>query len=584
MIPSVSMKWLRSLVSSPNFWPILVVVAFAVLAGRSLIFESGYFNMHDDLQMMRQLEMEKCFKDGQIPCRWIQDMGYGFGFPLFNFYPPLPYLIGQGIRLIGYSFVTVVKLTFALSFVISGIAMYLLAKDFFGRLGGVVSAIFYIWAPYHALDVYVRGAMNEAWALAWFPLIFWAAYKLIASKKKATGWTIGLALSWFALLTSHNLMVLIFSPLFAVWVLIHLWHKGSWHKIPQLVVSGILALGLAAFFTLPAFMEQGLVQVETLVQGYYEYIAHFADLNQLFISRFWGFGASVWLQNDKMSFQIGHIHWILSLVVGGWLIRKLLKEKSSVFKKLKKNPILLVALFMLLVGWFAAFMAHYRSTPIWLAITPLKFVQFPWRFVAITTFAFSFTAGAVVVILKDKRIGRWIIGLLIIGLVVFNWNYFLPENGKMGPLTDEEKFSGAAWELQQTAGIFDYLPKAAKEAPKMPQKYLAEVMQGTGEIKDTRQGTNWAEFGANIESDSAVIRLGIFQFPNWRVFVDGTEVNTFVAEDEKWGRMYVEIPKGEHFVRAQLFNTPVRSAGNLISLVTWIGLFTFPFWRKRLGS
>jgi len=581
VIPSVNMKWLRSLVSSPNFWPILIVVAFAVLAGRSLIFESGYFNMHDDLQMMRQLEMEKCFKDGQIPCRWIPDMGYGFGFPLFNFYPPLPYLIGQGFRLIGYSFVTVVKLTFALSFVVSGIAMYLLAKEFFGRLGGVVSAIFYIWAPYHALDVYVRGAMNEAWALAWFPLIFFFSYKLITNhKSQITKNVILLALSWFALFTSHNLMVLIFSPIFAVWVLIHLWHKESWHKIPQLVVSGILALGLAAFFTLPAFMEQGLVQVETLVQGYYEYIAHFADLNQLFISRFWGFGASVWLQNDKMSFQIGHIHWILSLVVGGWLIRKLLKEKPRVFKKLKKNPILLVVLFMLLVGWFAAFMAHYRSTPIWLAITPLQFVQFPWRFVAITTFAFSFIAGAVAVILKGKRISLWIIGLLIIGLVVFNWNYFLPENGKMGPLTDEDKFSGAAWELQQTAGIFDYLPKAAKEAPKEPQKYLAEVMQGKGEIKDTRQGTNWAEFGANIKSDSAVIRLGIFQFPDWRVFVDGTEVNTFVVEDERWGRIYVEIPKGEHFVRAQLFNTPVRSAGNLISLVTWIGLFTFPLWRK----
>jgi uncharacterized membrane protein len=98
--------------------------------------------MHDDLQMMRQLEMEKCFLDGQIPCRWVPDMGYGYGFPLFNFYPPLPYLVGEVFRLMQFSFVNTVKLTFALSFILSGLTMYFLAKEFFGRWGGVVSSIF----------------------------------------------------------------------------------------------------------------------------------------------------------------------------------------------------------------------------------------------------------------------------------------------------------------------------------------------------------------------------------------------------------------------------------------------------------
>jgi hypothetical protein len=35
-----------------------------------------------------------------------------------------------------------------------------------------MSSVFYVWAPYRALDVYVRGAMNESWAFVWFPLIF----------------------------------------------------------------------------------------------------------------------------------------------------------------------------------------------------------------------------------------------------------------------------------------------------------------------------------------------------------------------------------------------------------------------------
>ena len=47
----------------PNFLPLAFVVVLGILASRTLLFQSGYFNMHDDLQMMRQLQMEKCFED-----------------------------------------------------------------------------------------------------------------------------------------------------------------------------------------------------------------------------------------------------------------------------------------------------------------------------------------------------------------------------------------------------------------------------------------------------------------------------------------------------------------------------------------
>ena len=41
-------------------------------------------------------------------------------------------------------------------------------------------------APYHAVDIYVRGEMGEGWAMVWFPLILWTAYRLIKSDKKQT--------------------------------------------------------------------------------------------------------------------------------------------------------------------------------------------------------------------------------------------------------------------------------------------------------------------------------------------------------------------------------------------------------------
>ena len=567
------MKFFQKVFSSKDFIPLALIVIFSLLAVRTLLLP-GYFPMHDDLQMMRQLQMEKCFVDGQIPCRWVPDMGYGFGFPLFNFYPPLPYLVGQGIRLFGLAFTDTAKLTFSLSLLVSGLGMYFLAKEFFGRTGGLISAVFYIWAPYHALDIYVRGAMNEAWALALFPFIFWTSYRLINEKKNVTKWAVALALSWFGLLASHNLMVLMFSPVFAVWCLLFVGQK-KWNRLPHLAVSGILALGLAAFFTIPALIEQKYVQVNTLISGYYDYSGHFVSLNQMLLSRFWGYGGSIFGTGDGMAFPIGHFHWIASILVILYLFYRYRKTK-------KLDKFTFVVGLMVVIGWFAAFMAHSRSTFIWLRIPILAFFQFPWRFLTITTFAFSFVAGALVLVLEKKKKILFIApALLLLSIVIWNWEFFRIE--RRGPVSDAEKFSGEAWRIQQTAGIYDYLPKTAKMAPQAQRQKMVDVIEGTASVEDENQGTNWAAFKANVESKKALVRIGIFYFPNWRVFVDGAEVGIFIPEGESWGRMHIELPKGSHEIYLKLYNTPVRTTSNIISLVTWVGLLTFPFWKRKVG-
>lgn len=540
--------------------PLLIVVLFSLLAGRHLL-TPGYFNMHDDLQMMRQLEMEKCLLDGQIPCRWIPDMGYGFGFPLFNYYPPLPYIIGEVFRVVGISFVDTVKLLFLTSIVASGVFMYALGSTFFGRLGGMLAAVFYIWAPYHSEDIFVRGAMNESWALIWFPSILWTTTNLILAKDSYKKWLIPLALSWFGLLTSHNLMVLIFAPFYLVWCLAWVVVGKKVSRTIPLMFSGLTSFGLAAFFTLPAVFEQSYVQVNTLVTGYYEYNAHFVSLRQLLISRFWGYGPSVWLEDDRMAFSIGHLHWIMAIGVG-------IAAIIFVARTRKLKGWMLGTLMAIGVGWLAAFMTHSRSIFIWQAIGPLSFVQFPWRFLTLVIFSFSFAAGAVFAFITP-RLRRLAFVVLAIAVVLLNWEFFRPEYGKMGPLTDAQKFSGAAWELQQTAGIYDYLPSDAKEAPKEPRRALVEVVTGEVYLDNLVERSNVYTVDVDVRQPSTV-KLGLFKFPNWRVFAGETEVSVYVPESEKWGRMYVDLPGGKYSLTIKLYDTPLRTIGNVISLVSWL--------------
>src|ERR1700704_5899236 len=124
------------------------------------LFTADYFSHQDDVQTIRLYEMDQCIKDRQFPCRWVPDLGGGYGYPLFNYYAPLPYYIGEIFYLPTGNIFFAAKMMFLIPFLGSFIFMYLLGSKLWGQAGGSLSAIFYSYVPYHALDMYVRGAMG----------------------------------------------------------------------------------------------------------------------------------------------------------------------------------------------------------------------------------------------------------------------------------------------------------------------------------------------------------------------------------------------------------------------------------------
>jgi len=63
--------------------------------------------------------------------------------------------------------------------------MYLLGKELFGEKGGLVAGVLFLFAPYRALDGYVRGAVAESFALSLIPLVFYFSLRLIRKGGKA---------------------------------------------------------------------------------------------------------------------------------------------------------------------------------------------------------------------------------------------------------------------------------------------------------------------------------------------------------------------------------------------------------------
>lgn len=543
---------------------LLIVLIFPAFADTISV---GYYPMHDDLQVMRHLVMDKCFRDNQIPCRWSEDLGYGFGYPLFNFYPPLPYLFGQVIHWLGFSFVDTVKVLVVLNFLVSGIFMYILAKEFWGRWGGIISAVFYVYAPYHALDIYVRAAMNEAWALAFFPAVLWSIYKLIETGR----WMFAPLIALFSafVMLSHNPTLMIFSTLAIFWTCFWLVTKKNFKVLTKLLVSGVWALGLSAFFTLPVIFEQKFVHVESLVIGYFNFLAHFTTLNQLFISRFWGYGASLFGPDDDMSFQVGHIHWTVSLL--SLLVALILLRKKILLS------VLIVMIFSLTA--FYTFMSHQQASFIWEKITILQFLQFPWRFLTLTIFGTSFLAGSIVFLLRnlpEKLKVSFII--VFIGAIIFFYKDYFKWEKHWSWVDDSHKFSGELWKLQITAGIFDYLPKGAKLPPPNPPDGDAKIASGSGEVKKIFKNSVKQEYFVSMK-ESGVFQINTFYFPGWIYEVDGNRVGSTL--EKELGLPQFSLDMGEHKVLALFTNTPVRNVANGLSAVSWIILLSIGVYRFK---
>lgn len=539
-------------------WLILFILTILIVWP---IFLPGYFTHQDDLQVMRIFEMRKCFQDLQLPCRWIPDLGFGNGYPLFNYYNVFPYYIGAAASYI-LGFIGSAKLLFFISVALAGVSMYLFARNLLGTYPALVATTLYMFAPYRALDIYVRGAVAESFSIAIIPLVFHFAFRL--AKEDLPKVRLGLALSFAAFLTSHNILVMLYLPVIVILLMVWFWQRDL-KIIKSLIFCLLLGLGLSAFFIIPAFWEKNLVQIDNLVRFEGDFRAHFISLYQLFWDRSWGYGLSSGL-GSRLSFQIGWPHYFLIII--SFLSLFFIKEKS--------RRLLYLYIALLLSFVVAVFMTHNRSAFIWEQIGILRFTQFPWRFLSIAIFSASLIGGIFVSFVKPSW-SKAVAIIVILATIVLNWNYFRPYQFIIN-LTDQEKLSGKSWQIQQRAAILDYLPVHAVEplepAPKMPM-----VVEGKAEIKNFENRSNRWKFEVTTVSQSR-IEVPVFDFPGWQVFVNGKKITH--SNKNYLGRISFTLSSGNYFIVGRFEDTLIRKISNIITVVSILVVIFISFNRRGL--
>jgi uncharacterized membrane protein len=528
-----------------------VKTAFA-LALLILLFTRGLFRGylvtgHDALAYPPRLtEFAKALGDHQFPPMWAPDLSNGHGQPLFEFSPPLIYAMALPFYQCGMKIADSLQLGLAILLALGAIAVYLLGRKMsFTPISSIGAAAAWLFAPYLALDLYVRAAFAEAAAVGIAPF---ALLGLITALERPGVASVALGAAAIALVPlAHNGIALLLFPVFAAVVVVRAAHS---ERPLRTAAAGALAvaggLGLSACFWLPALLEKHFVKTELLRTDFFNWSVHIISPWQLLWGR-WGFGYSVAGPNDGISFSLGLLNIALALagvVIGVRALSRAHRLDAMVFAG---------------AALAGALLATEWSSPIWARITTLQYLQFPWRTLFLPALFMPLLA-----LFAFERVGAKASVVLIVLIVLVSLRQTQPAGYES---FDDEYYAPAsigAHGLESTTRR-EYVPRWVQ----IPLQYT-----GVGLISpDSRllMRVLSARSTRRVYLVTAPAAVTVMEstsyYPGWAVLIDGRETSILPAP--AFGMISFLIPPGHHVIVIDLRPTRVRQFALLVSVLTF---------------
>ena len=569
----------------------------ALLASFSTLplFQPYFFASSDGLfHLYRLMEYDRALRDGVLYARWAPDFFLGYGFPLFNYYAPATYYLGEIFHLLGAGYIDSLKLLVAVAMALSGIGAYLYSRAFLSPVASVLAAAVYMYVPYHLVNLYYRGDIAEYLAYTWFPFVLWSLRKVIETRKPvfiAFG-----GLLYAALILTHNLSAFIFSGFLIIYCLAMLWPQWSGRKLTwtsvasdtlPLVATALVGAGLSTFFWLPALLEKSLVDFDRLLV-YFNYHEHFPSIEDLLSTSLVHRYGIVFRNADVFGYKLGVLQTCF-LALG---ITVLVWRWKRLGFKLRAE-----AVASLLVAAISFFFIFPISLWFWDNAPLLNLTQFPWRFLAFVALPSAVLAGLLAEALPGKL--RWALAIVLVPLVIFS------STAGMFPIqssVSEEDISpmgSVQFELTYgavgTSAAAEYLPKWVKHRPAISLPALAMALD-EGDVpalasdvpglqaQIIEKKASLAVYKVSSAGGGTIV-LNTLYYPGWQAFLDGSRID--IGIDDPSGLIKLAVPGGEHILRVEFVETRLRLLSDGISglslavVLVVIGVFEM---KRRLAN
>ncbi|MCJ7736115.1 MAG: hypothetical protein MUQ10_02215, partial [Anaerolineae bacterium] len=388
------------------------------------------------------------------------------------------------------------------------------------------------------------------------PFIFWSVRSLVVHGRRRD-WVL-VSLFYAALVLTHNITALIATPLLIAYAIV-LWISAGRDRGRALALASafFLGLGLTAFFWVPALLEEGYVQIHQLfAPADLNFRNNFSTLGQLFaLPR----AVDPNLINRPAVRGVG----LPQLALAVWAVG------VSWWKgdRCKKGEMLLLGLLALGL----AVMILPISLPIWESVEILRFVQFPWRFLGLTSLFLAVLAGVGTASIPLPDVLRLLVVQAVVGIFALTWLFprFLPDQPAPSPvdLIEFEQETGALG----TTSAGDFLPIWVRTLPAAdslvpdyeaaaPDYIIPRLNDASLPAGATVVDAEYGLMSADLVIESPVafqVTFNWFFFPGWWGWLDDEPLELGPVGDE--GLVGARIPAGQHHIVIQFGQTRLRN-------------------------
>lgn len=550
----------------------LLLILFSLLPTVSIlrkgVYESGDFNLH----IYRAMSFYKAVQDGNIIPSWAGDLNGTYGYQLFLFLNPLPYYIISFFHFLGLTFILSMKFFLAFSFILSGITFYLWAKnEFKNKLAAFTGSIFYLYAPYHLLDLHFRVAIGEILFFAVLPLFMYNISKFLSQKKLSYIPFIGLS---FALLVlSHQglatLSLFLIMP-YLIYKFIYLRTRGKklldMEKLfifLEITLGIIIGLLICSFTLLPQIIFSKFTYSYLLTRQ----PVVFPQINWLIFSE-WQHGFLFQGPKGELSFVLGYTQLLIIIVLFYMFVKK-----RALDKRLRKyNFTFWIFAFILIL-----FLITKYSVLLWKYLPILNLNQFSTRFLLPMAFIASAISSIFVNYFEKKKMIIAALILLTVLSTILNW-------GNRRMITDiNDKWllnnlPKSSYEGEALGGMGQpiWIPNNGKTFVLVPPKSHAEIIKGEGKINLITRKTQYHEILTSSKT-LLTVKDNTWFFPGWKAYVDNREIPINYATKNYPGIIKINVPIGMHDVVIKYDDLLPIKISKYLSVATLLFIFLFYF-------
>lgn len=524
----------------------LVVISAVALCVVLPFVHLGIPSGHDfEVHLNSWIEVVDHWKQGNFYPHWDASAHFEYGEARFIFYPPLSWMFGALLGLLlPWKLAPAAYIWIVLT--LAGWSMFALAKSWLPRGGAIFAAALYAANPYNLVIVYWRSAFAELMAAIYIPLLL---LLVLRSDEKGPRIIIPLTLliaaGW---LTNLPSAVMMNYSLAVLAITIAFWRK-SWRIMGYSATGAVLGAMLAGFFLLPAYHQQSWVNIGQVLTAGLRPLDNFLFTNT----------------EDADHNRFNLLISIVAVAQFAILIIALIRTRRS---ERRLWPVVMI---------WSAFCVLLMIKPtfvLWKHLPELRFVQFPWRWLLCLNVPFALAITAAL----RRWWSRGLVCAVVLGVVVGVWvRVQVPWWDNAGDIQEmvDNQTDGIGNE-----GVDEYVPAGA-DPDGIDQKAPLVQYEGPGSAHINIQ--QWFAEKRALRVDASApgeLVLRLFNYPSWRVRVNGRAVKTGTKPGT--GQMIVPVGGRNNEIEISFVEGWDRTVGIVMSLVgLLLTLFCWISTRKR---